>query len=612
MTELFIDNQLVILPVDFKIKVIQDNPHFTKSSTYTRDIKLSLNSLQNRRVFKNINRVEVTKNVTHWPARLKCDNVLDIQGKAILREIKDDMISLQLVSDNSAMNFLGKRDAYIDEVKYNNTMAERLFFPIDTWHKYLTRDEILSLFGAQGQKNSSPWLPSKVWYVFNPLYNMATDTICNNFAAIAFPEGDLGYRTYWYSVYQPMAPQPYIVPALRLLFKKFGYTLEMPKHIEDLLYNVYIVNATPGDTLNAVFPHWTLNELLTQLEYLLNVTFILTGDILKMVPMATYYKEEADRTTLTILDAYSTTMNDDEKSDRSKGNVGYDLQSGTEPNRRLDRELKKNYRIVECSDYSDMEIKKNNLDAYERFHVFYRAFNRLFIYRRDKAGSPNGEFEQVDVFSDIIRDETDDESLELKIMPASMGIHPITLAWNVSGDNKLELPHPADVIMPELSGPLSTDDEKYIDLADVLDSGKGDNDKDTIQLAINNVEHDNIDFHILWNNKDGSSNFYGRYPTAFTDISQHSGDEKLVKKVNTSLRLLSDGRVKCIGDLHYSTRVFDTKLEYTFKFVSNKKMGVRDIFVVRNQEYVAKSIELEVRADGINPIQQAKMYKLEN
>ena len=50
MTELFIDRQPVILPEDFSLEVIQENPFFTKNGKYTYELKLSLQNEQNAKL----------------------------------------------------------------------------------------------------------------------------------------------------------------------------------------------------------------------------------------------------------------------------------------------------------------------------------------------------------------------------------------------------------------------------------------------------------------------------------------------------------------------------------------------------------------------------------
>ena len=70
MTDLYLNGVLVDLPTDANIKMIQENPYFTKSSSYTYNIALPLRSKINQKIFKHVNREDVAKRAVTFNARL--------------------------------------------------------------------------------------------------------------------------------------------------------------------------------------------------------------------------------------------------------------------------------------------------------------------------------------------------------------------------------------------------------------------------------------------------------------------------------------------------------------------------------------------------------------
>ena len=58
MTRLFIDGQEVVLPEQFELELITENPYFTRTGEYTYDIDIDLKVPQNRQIYKNIQRSE--------------------------------------------------------------------------------------------------------------------------------------------------------------------------------------------------------------------------------------------------------------------------------------------------------------------------------------------------------------------------------------------------------------------------------------------------------------------------------------------------------------------------------------------------------------------------
>src|SRR5690554_4093213 len=106
MTQLYIDGQEVVLPVDFSCKSISENPIFTKSGDYTLNITLSLLNPVNSKIFKHVNRINSLSRFENRTAILVSDNDVIIKGKEVVLQFTNISVDIQIVAGNSSLNYL--------------------------------------------------------------------------------------------------------------------------------------------------------------------------------------------------------------------------------------------------------------------------------------------------------------------------------------------------------------------------------------------------------------------------------------------------------------------------------------------------------------------------
>ena len=80
MTRLFIDGQEVVLPEQFELELITENPYFTRNGEYTYDIDIDLKNPTNRLIYQNIDRTDVTKKIKNRKAILVSGAIEIISG----------------------------------------------------------------------------------------------------------------------------------------------------------------------------------------------------------------------------------------------------------------------------------------------------------------------------------------------------------------------------------------------------------------------------------------------------------------------------------------------------------------------------------------------------
>lgn len=105
MIELFLDNKQAALRDNVSIKLTRGNVYFTKSGSYTYDIDLPLDRPENRAIMGCINRKDVSAGYREFHAVLRVDNQVLLDGKAVIHQVTDSYVKLQLLGGNAEMNF---------------------------------------------------------------------------------------------------------------------------------------------------------------------------------------------------------------------------------------------------------------------------------------------------------------------------------------------------------------------------------------------------------------------------------------------------------------------------------------------------------------------------
>src|SRR5690554_2071187 len=106
MTQLFIDGQEAVLPIDFSCKIVNENPFFTKSGDYTLNITLSLENPVNAKIYKHINRINSLSRFENRTAIIVSDNKVIIKGEEVILKYSNTSIEIQIVAGNSSLNYI--------------------------------------------------------------------------------------------------------------------------------------------------------------------------------------------------------------------------------------------------------------------------------------------------------------------------------------------------------------------------------------------------------------------------------------------------------------------------------------------------------------------------
>ena len=585
MTDLYINNQQVILPNGFSLKLVKENPFFTKSSSYTYDIVLSLQQSTNAKVFKHINRFNAPKDRKSMPALLRVDGRTILNGTAVICNITDTEIKLQLLSGNSELNFVAGGDKYINELDLGSGT-----FRYDGTYRKFKGDYI---FGAYPTYK----------YVYFPVYNENTGQILNNIIARTFNDNDIKEELYGLDTPIPhnMCCQPYLAYIVEKVIECIGYQLKVYE-IDNTLYNqVYIVNGQVTNIFKEMLPHWTVNEFFTEIEKLFDLKIIVEENAKEIIiyQASNYYKNAPVVHLTQTIDSYSSKIEKDVTISHRIANIGYKLpdNSAHEYNK-LDEKIYKLGVKKEMNSVIDIQadINAGVINSQQYIYLDKSSQTEYISYtENDAIYSPR----KVNIFADIINNEEKaDLDIELSIVPTSISLQDIRVLdtymqyWN---NEQLWI---GTAQMPTVNVPaMETDQSGNLSIMNLIADGAVAEKyiPDVIEIAIKPSRLGNL------------SNGRNRrqYPMGMTDFLSDTGGVYITE----SLRL--NHPTKGLNALYQQADLINTTEERTIKFLSTEIYNAQSIFMINGGKFVCKQIDYEINKDGIVALKQGVFYPME-
>ena len=599
MTELLIDGYRVVLPDDFSFTYIEENPFLTKSGEYTLDVNLSLENPTNKRIYKNVHRMNSTSTISNRKAVLIVRGKVLINGIEIVTEITDKSVQIQLVAGNAEMNFKG----------YDQKIRE-----LD--------------FGTVAY--SSGQLYSEIY----PTRNFAIQPVaCNE---IIINSGEWQKNTsngvYSFKHVGETVPQPYIRYYVDKLFDILGFEIVDNTFLDtDFINRIYLVNEFKSDKFCDFLPDWTVNEFLTELEAFFNVVFVIDKIAKKarVVPTLKYYTE--NQTTIeTIFDEYQCDITKEVSADKiDYSTVEYDLPSQDRYKYlKIDDSILAIATLVEYATYSALKTavaanQAAHTDKLELFHV--TASNRYYVFEKDTTIADGFRLISVHLFRR--NGEKSDSPKLLKIVPADIMRIPVDYVeghmsgyiWIETYRNSLRngfAPYiPLDTNIQIHSGRTSRNDTApaptYDNMVDVIENGieeKKQSIKDRFFISING----GMD---VLRNLDGGA-YPGDSRTYDFPISQNDcyyGDLQNAEKTIELLTNWADYTLRLNGTSGLWSKFYqfssdiDQLRKYLFTF-SAKNYIPSNLFIIKNRKFVCEKIEYSIDANGFAPTAKGYFY----
>lgn len=511
MIALYINDQLAVIKSGTSIKLTRENPFFTSAGDYTFDVVLPLaGCVENQKIFGALQyRAMSLKFLASkkFPFRLVTE-LLTIEGTALVTNVTQDEVKVQLLAGNSALNYdtLGEDgEKYIDELDLGRAYGQ-------VWDKLHPDEE-------QTQENTITMLFSAPFTIDETdklLHGSCEETDCVCFPIYSltdFAFSNLHDYSFWgegvwdgsqnkrlwrddarvyrfplalnahndmpdYAEFLPnsqeygarinirdsvvLAPQPYLCVIVERVLGALGYTLAPSDNLlrEGWMAQVFVANARATLQFAGCIPHWTIKEFFTELRNLFGVLVLVDGKKARLVSRATFYANGPIVEIHSATDERTTDIDTDgEQNDTTSGNVGYNFSDSIDTQLAIGEDAYEKMKVIRVLDpnlikafqsVSEEERAKSNILFYatnsgSRFGIFYNADTEKYY------------FPEVDHMGPLFRDEDYKVDTALRIIPASMSEDIPTERRKFDWGTKFEkyiggTPYPTDPSKPDLDG----------------------------------------------------------------------------------------------------------------------------------------------------------------
>lgn len=669
MIQLYLDGKTAVPKENQSIKLTAENPFFTNTASYTYDVELPLAIEENRRIFGNINRMDISKKPRVMEARLIVDNITVLTGTAHMTSVSESSVKVQLLGDSSSYNFSNRMsETFIDELDLGNwymeTWPDGSYWDerLQEWRHYHPDKEFLwgsaeVFLRASYDENgvsSNRTLMDRIYdgslpWVAYPVVNSNADFMCNGFA-FRHKKGE-GYEPFirGYSgadfadpekntaVYS-MAIQPFVWKIAELIARGTGFTLGREDNAlyQDILFRrIFIVSANNMIECNKCLPHWTVKEFWTQVENTFGL--VLTTDYANrkacLRKRSDHYREFAKRVSLKdVVDEYTADVDDETQSDISVSNVGFaDFEASP-------ADLLDEYITGNCKVNSEF-ISANQLLLWGKGEpeslkdckgtLFKCRDGRQFIYTRAEG------FVEVNQLRPRMTDETkEDVDVELKFVPAHFIEGKCELYLMSEGEAKekwelelIEVPYatfPAMMMeVPDISrmdwykraGFFNLDIEGILNQTEEETSVAEDKDE-TISIAVvGQTYFDTWDAIITYGNGTNGSFKGATFPrpvirekmkAALTDYTPAR------EHAPYSLSLIPiPGEENLANHTIGDALVIDAKVRHCIRFIAESIPDPTSIFLIHNRRFVCEKIEADIDSYGLKKLLTGYFHEID-
>ena len=610
---ILIDDKEAILKKGSSFDYISENRLFTGSDSYTLTMTFPLADCpQNRAIFGNIDRKDVAKDTMVYDCVLMHGSLYR-SGVVTITEVTEKEVKTQFLEGRSAQNFERTFDnTFINEFEwgqYPRGLA-RNFAPGQVW---AIRDNFITY-------TALPWV------------NSYSGNIQNE----ARYDGDHGNYTWVYRYgngqnSMRLSFQPFLIYAVKQILMAMGYTYDFTDWEQSYHRFILICNTLPGAwevySFARAMPHWSITELLSQIERLLNAEFDIDhkNKVVTFKYTSSIIHELYDEVIDTVIDEYkvdiSSENNDKFLPARKRQFADCDHNAWKYYSSpwvlrtlwdRVRTYATMNDFLSTCHDlhtlimqYNDSQEQEENMQLINAIHYVrsvdtYFAFRNTSMVTREGVVVQNGDVQPsgsywvysrnyapvpINIFGDRSMTGEEDEKVdELKMVPAwldetdaehgfmlflQMNNYDETAEDNLGANDASKLVNPFPLAMIA-QGEKQGVKEYY----------------DKIYLAYWDGEVPQNEVPMPW------------VDTIMIDANWH------YKQYPSSLRF--DGR----DAINYPAYNVDLKKKYTFSFLSDKVPNPRAIFHIDGFRYICEKITATFTEQGLSKKMKGVFYKL--
>ena len=603
------------------IKLTYANQYVTDDGEYSYDINFPMSIMDNRRVFHNVSRFDVSKVIQKFDdCKLYVSGRLILSGVGTIISVTESEIKLQIVGGKSRIKFNDKLTKhYIDEIPFGT--ADKPGYTVDKGFSQKFKDKISEIYRLNEDK--SEFLGAEGRWCFMPVRDETNDLIAN-FVGVDKTKQFIGYNA---PFIMNLAVQPNLMYIFRKVVEYEGYSLKRNDFDCKPWNLLYIASAYKTRELCKALPHWSSYTFIEEFRKFFNATIVF-DDIKKTCSVINASElTTADSVEIEPLDEYTTDYDEDGSySTSSTANLEYNL--GDSANRDnyevIPKKVFDSFEIVHSEELmgSDRQFASTTLlwSEKKKRQTIIENYGDYYIYVEDEDGNKN--WKLAGIWSPLIRDSASDDYVDLNISPAAQVVENINFKSGLLEDNYYEkrclLSIPNDKEPDSKECDIDEDGYSYTSVQDALD------DESMLDTSEDEQECMNI-FFILpgrVQTVDGTNtrlSWVGnksRWPQFMTDYRINYGYRfsgiAFIDDAYYSLALCMKSEIgtTCLGSLHDSGIKIDNKNCLQVKFKSEVIPNPSNIYIIHNKKFVCEKIEMDVKDDQIDKIYVGYFYMM--
>ena len=604
------------------IKITYANQYVTDDGEYSYDITFPMSIMNNRRVFENVSRFDVSKNTKKYDdCKLYVSGRLVLSGVGTIISVTESDIKLQIVGGKSRIKYNDRMTKhYIDEIPLGT--ADKPGYDVDKGWSQKFKDKISEIYRLDEDKSKFLGVLGK--WCFMPVRDETNDLIAN-FVGVDRTKQFIGYNAPFIT---NLAVQPNLMHIFRKVVEYEGYTLKRNDFDCKPWNLLYIASAYKTRELRKALPHWSSYTFIEEFRKLFNATIVFndikkTSSVINASELTT-----ADSVEIEPLDEYTTDYDEDGSfSTSSTANLEYNL--GDSANRDnyeiISKKVFDSFEIVHSKEFMglDRQFASTTLlwSEKKKRQTIIENFGDYYIYVEDENG--NKSWKLAGIWSPLIRNSSSDDYVDLNISPAAQVVENINFKTGLIGENNyyekrclLSIPNDKEPDSKECD--VDEDGYSYTSVQDAID------DESTLDNSEDDQECMNIFFILPGRVQTGDGttanlSWVGeksRWPQFMTDYRINGGYRfsgiAFIDDAFYSLALCTKSEIgtTCLKSLHDNGLKIDNKNCLQVKFKSDVIPDPSRTYIIHNKKFVCEKIELEVKDDQIEPIFVGYFYMM--
>lgn len=603
------------------IKLTYANQYVTDDGEYSYDINFPMSIMDNRRVFHNVSRFDVSKVTQKFnDCKLYVSGRLILSGVGTIISVTEAEVKLQIVGGKSRIKFNDKLTKhYIDEIPFGT--ADKPGYTVDKGFSQKFKDKISEIYRLNEDK--SEFLGAEGRWCFMPVRDETNDLIAN-FVGVDRTKQFIGYNAPFII---NLAVQPNLMYIFRKVVEYEGYSLKRNDFDCKPWNLLYIASAYKTRELCKALPHWSSYTFIEEFRKLFNATIVF-DDIKKTCSVINASElTTADSVEIEPLDEYTTDYDEDGSlSTSSTANLEYNLgdSANRDNNEVISKKVFESFEIVHSTEVMglDRQFASTTMlwSEKKKRQTIIENFGDYYIYVEDENGKKS--WKLAGIWSPLIRDKSSEDYVDLNISPAAQVVEDINFKTGFLEDKYYEkrclLSIPNNKEPDSKDCDIDEDGYSYTSVQDALD------DESMLDTSEDEQECMNIFFILPGRVQIGGPNTTSlswvgnksRWPQFMTDYRinedyRYSGIVDIFYDFySLSLRKKREIGTTCLGSLHDNGLKIDNKNCLQVKFKSEVIPDPSNTYIIHNKKYVCEKIELEVKDDQIEPIFVGYFYMM--